>query len=144
MNETWKALEGHRGKVAQIDENSTRAARFTARYTTTGLGVVTEQNVFAFDMAFLDMPTFNYGGALGDGLDLPDATADYPTYQAGVYRWKINGDGYYTGAWCWFSVTAGSSVDPSTFAMDFLLSWSGIGSKNFIASPGFPVNALEL
>lgn len=143
-NDAWRALEGHRSRIAQYDENATRAARIYARYTTNGMGTLAEENVFGFDVAFLDMPIFNYGAALGDGLSLSDALADYPTYACGVYKWRIDGNGYYTGAWCWFATSAGASVDPATFSMDFLLSFSGVASKNFVASPGFPVSELEI
>lgn len=143
-NQAWRALEGHRSRIAQVDENSTRPAWYEARYTTTGLGVIAEEAVFAFDMAFLDMPTFTYGAAIGEDVDLPDTTSDWPTYQAGVYRWQRNGDGLYTGAWAYFSVAAGGSVDPATFSMDFTLMWAGIGSKHFLASRDFPVSELEI
>lgn len=142
----WNGLEDQRGRNEQIEENSARYAWATTEYTTTGLGQLVEPTMFDFGMEFVARPAFMWGAALDSENDvqLPFVTADLPTFSCGVYQWRQNQKGAYTGAWCFFVVTGGPTIVPSSFACIFTLTWAGVASKNFIAARGFPVGELEM
>lgn len=143
MNDAWQAMEGHRARVAQVDENSARLAWVLAEYTTTGTGQLVEEKVFDFDLAFIERPIFNFGASLGDDVDVPDTLADLPVCRATVYDWRV-ADGLYTGAYCYFTVSAGASVVAANLTVIFGLTWVGVASKNILQSDGFNLAALEL
>lgn len=103
------AQEMHRSRVAQTKENTARAARSYAFYTTTGTGEIQVPDVFRFNCTFVKEPGFLNGVSLEEetvaGDDAPDLVlTHYPRVTAGVYRWQRNVKGFYTGAWLFFVV----------------------------------------
>lgn len=141
MSQIFNNLESHRGHIEQVRENATRPGRVFQHYRTVGSGNTVETTVFDFGCAFISVPVFTFGGALDEDQML-DQDDDPPDYSSGVYRWRKNSHGFYTGAWCWFNVSYfGSNVE--TFGLNFSLVWEGVASKDFITTPGFPVNKLD-
>lgn len=134
---TWLNLESRRGQVEQIRENSSRPGRAFRHYRTTGAGHLIEPVVFEFGVSFVELPNFTFGASVDEAVELPETP---PTYCAGVYKWRKNGDDFYTGAWCWFVV---EGFDDDSFALIFSLSFEGVASKDILNSPGFPVNELD-
>lgn len=142
MSETFGHLEAHRGRLEQVRENATRPGRAWATYETTGVGGYVHPTAFDFGCSFLELPIFTWGAVLDDASDLPPDPMDLPRMSAGVYQWKRAANGFYTGAWCWFTVDTGA--DLPNLGMIFTLAWEGVASKDFISTPGFPVNRLDV
>lgn len=141
MSQVWKDLEARRSYVEQTRENASRPGRAWATYKTTGTGYKIESSVFSFGGAFMTLPIFTFGVLLDpDGDDLP--TDDPPRCTAGCYDFRRTSNGYYTGAYCWFTVD--SYTESTDLRMIFTLAWEGIASKDFISSHDFPVNTLDV
>lgn len=96
-----------------------------------------EPLVFDFGVSFIHRPSFTFGGSLEEDGYLPEVP---PSYSAGVYRWRKNAAGFYTGAWCFFNVDAYEDG----IVLIFSLAWEGVASKDIINTAGFPVNALDV
>lgn len=144
MSDAWRSLEGRRQSVEQVRENTTRPATAWALYQTRGVGEVVEPSVFPFGTSFVNLPVFAAGPTIDDdGDDLPNPV---PRCTAGVYKWRQNAHGFYTGAWCWFTVDwSGTDLrEVDDLRIIFTLSWQAVASKDFISSTGFPVNTLDL
>lgn len=139
----WLDLEARRGHLEQHQENATRPGRAWATYKTTGVGSKVEEVVFPFESAFMPdyLPIFHFGPVLDpDGDDLP--ADDPPRCTAGVYDWRLNARGFYTGAFCWFVVD--SYTMTNDLRLIWTLSWEGVASKDFLSSKSFPVSQLDL
>lgn len=143
MSRIFRNLERRRGLVDQTMENSSRPGRSYAHYTVdaTATGYVVESGVFDFGTAFTTLPIFTFGASADEDSDaeLPDIP---PMYCAGVYKWRQDASGFYTGAWCWFFVQWPSTPPDDDFGLIFSLAWEAIASKNFVKSPNFPVSDL--
>lgn len=111
---TWEELEGRREYLKRNAENETRSAYAYARYRTTGWGETTFDGCFEFGLTFIEEPFVNYGMALSDdGPDLDGKATRYPRAWGGVYRWKKNTNGFYTGAWMFTIVETQSYYIPT-------------------------------
>lgn len=110
-------------------ENSARQARNVATWTTTGVGEVKVEKCFAFAATFIYEPIFTSGYALDEDDDL--VTGSFPRAYAGVYDWKRDTRGYYTGAWVFFVVTANGR--PVNYTLHHHLSWQGMALKDLPA-----------
>lgn len=137
----WGNLEARRQEVERVIENSTRPARAFATYTTTGQGSFVETRVIPFRTSFIVRPTFTFGFSLSDDTRMP---TDPPACTAGVHDWQRTANGNYVGAYCWYTVVTTDDIDPpSDLTVIFHLAWEGLASKDFLSTPGFPVNLLD-
>lgn len=110
-------------------ENTARQAKTTVTWTTTGVGAVKVEKVFAFPVTFLYEPIVSTGYALDEDDDLVDGS--YPRAFAGVYDWKYDSRGYYTGAWVFFVVdTFGKQVN---YKINHHLVFQGLALKDLPA-----------
>jgi hypothetical protein len=133
----WQGIEQRRAQVEQVQENSSREGHAYATYEGTFLGDLKVPTVFNFGTAFQEMPIFTFGSSLVEDV------GNLPLCIAGVYRWRQDANGYYTGAYCHFYIGNLSSSDSPSNVL-FHLMWSGIKVKNFIASPTFDAGALDI
>jgi hypothetical protein len=143
VSELFRSLERRRGLVDQTTENSSRPGRSYAHYIVdaTGTGSVIEPVVFDFGTSFTTLPIFTFGASVDEDGD-SELPLVPPMYAAGVYKWRQDASGFYTGAWCWFVVQWLSDEPDDDFSLIFSLAWEAIASKNFVKSPNFPVSDL--
>lgn len=92
----WLSMEGHRSRLRQHQENTARLAQSFAEYSTSGWGETRIQTITEFNCTFIERPHVSYGYSV-DGDTLVDTR--FPRCWGGVYRWKTNPRGHYTGAW---------------------------------------------
>lgn len=143
----WRDLEDRRGRVEQHRENASRPGRAFAHYTSTGLGKKVEATVFPFGTAFTELPIFTFGTTVDEDSEL---LSDLPVCSAIVYKWRRTANGFYTGAWVAFGVqplfgsTSLTAADWAGMALVWSLAWEGVASKDFISTPEFPVNLLDI
>lgn len=95
---TARADESSRREQQQ--ENSSRLAHQYMTYVTTGVGQVSVGQQM-FDTVFYTPPIVTAGSVL---LTPPGPGWRYPLSTAGVYRWAINNQGFYVGAYLYFTV----------------------------------------
>jgi len=100
----FSLLEAHRAQLAALRENASRMAKFYATWTTKGVGEIMVPTVFAFDIRFLEEPCFTSGVTLAGTLN--PVTGHFPRATCGVYDWRTDTSGYYTGAYLYFCVDA--------------------------------------
>lgn len=142
MSDAFRSLEDRRSRVEQVRENSTRPGRAFRHYESAGAGFTVEADVFDFEVAFIELPNFTFGASLSEAHEPP---AEPPSYCAGVYRWRKSARGFYTGAWCWFTVTTGLEETAALgIHLTYSLVWEGVASKDILSTPGFPVNKLDV
>lgn len=100
--ELFIAGEQRRESIAQAAENSSRPAVCTITHQTTGVGYVVMPDPLRFDVVFTTEPAFTSGAAV---VKAPDTRHwMYPMANAGVYKWQRDANGYYTGAYVYFTV----------------------------------------
>lgn len=140
-------LEAHRAKIGAQAENTARLAKAYAFWVTSGVGEITLETPFKFNVAFLEQPSFNYGTVLDETNDL--VPGFYPRVFAGVYDWvretppgNIDGDNsitpFYTGAYVYFVVdTIGNGAaftdNQPVYKIHHNLTWEGIALKDLPA-----------
>lgn len=91
-------------------ENSARQAKTVVTWTTTGMGAIKVDHYLDLGITFLEEPIVSTGYALDQDDDLVEGS--YPKAFAGVYDWKLDTRGYYTGVWVFFVVeTTGKPVN---------------------------------
>jgi hypothetical protein len=96
FNAPLLAQRQDQGKRAQTYENSARHARAWGFRYTKGFGEFQHPQYLDFEVAFIGMPTMNYGYALND-VDLVDTR--FPRAWGFTHRWRLDGDGNYRGCW---------------------------------------------
>jgi len=96
------ASEGRRAAIAQQEENSTRSAMSALTYTTTGTGQIILDQPLMFNATFIEEPALSTGKHL-EKLDDPRVW-QYPVADAGIWRWERDSNGYYTGAYVYFTI----------------------------------------
>ena len=125
-------MERRRQQVQQVNENSARLAQAFAMYDSTGWGEFTVQAVFDFGLTFVEEPVVAYCYAL-DGDTLVDTR--FPRAWGGVYKWKLDSKGFYTGAWVFFVVeTRSSFIETSAaepgYEINHYFTFTGIAYKD--------------
>lgn len=131
----FEAMEHRRQRIQQVDENSARLAKAFAMYDSTGWGEFTVPTVFDFGLTFVEEPSVSYGYAL-DGDTLVDTR--FPRCWGGVYKWKLDIKGFYTGAWVFFIVETQSSfidtgeADPN-YDINHYFTFEGVAYKDLPA-----------
>jgi hypothetical protein len=122
--EALRFLEQRRANVERVRENSTRLAYSLSQWTTTGAGETIVPGVFNFTCTFLDAPALTSGVSL-DPSSAPLALGGVPRVQAGVYSWRRNSQGHYTGAYLYFAVDSGGD-----YVLVHSLVFQGIATKD--------------
>lgn len=135
-NEIFGHLESHRAKIEQTRENGARLARAYAKYETNGWGEVLVKQAFDFGCTFLKEPSFTSGIIMRGPLTI----GRFPRVTAGVFGWKYDMRGYFTGAYVFFVVeTAGfqanngvlpNQEDPN-YKIAHHMTFEGISFKDF-------------
>lgn len=135
--EIYRHQEFRRQRHEQVRENSSRIAFSFGTWTSTGRGESTVPDVFRFGLAFLNEPAASYGFALSpDGIDL--VTGHFPRCSGGVSDWQRDSQGYFVGAWVFFSVDTVapggtlSSTEPS-YVLHHHMTFGGVATKAFPA-----------
>lgn len=105
--DTFREMEQQRAAINRHRENAARLARSYATWTTTGWGEFRVAHCFDFDCIFTEAPIFLTGLAVVDedneGVEL--VTGRFPGVTAGVWKWRLNENHYFTGAWVFFNVS---------------------------------------
>lgn len=109
----WQSFEQQRWTVEQHKENRARYASAYCRFNSTGWGEIAFPKCFEFGLTFTERPYVSYACSL-DGDQLVDTR--FPRSQGGVYKWKQDSRGFYTGAWCYAVVETQSPYIPTTEA----------------------------
>lgn len=108
--------ETRRGELVRHAENSARLAFAFALVSSTGTGgEIRVEDCQEFGLAFAEKPFVSYGAEV-DGDLLVDSR--FPLARGGVYRWRRNAKGFYTGAWVYVVVSTLDFQIPSTEATD--------------------------
>lgn len=102
LNNPWLDQQRQREWVNQHAENSGRLAQAWGVFDSKGWGEKAFKRCFNFDLSFIEPPVVAYGFEL-DGDTLIDTR--FPRCSGGVYRYKTNSRGFYTGAWCFVTVS---------------------------------------
>lgn len=108
----WQSIQAHQARVEQMRTNAARHATSYTAVDSRGSGELLHDECIEFNTTFIHEPMVAHGWALdGDAL----IEGSYPRVSAGVYRWRRNRRGYYTGCWLFFTVDVpGDLVDPDT------------------------------
>jgi len=135
-------MERRRSQVNQIGENTPRLAQAWATFRTTGWGEKAFEDCYEFDLTFAERPYVQYGMVvLSNGLEGGPAANDvlvdtrFPRCSGGVFQWKVNHRGFYTGAWCFVTVETASpfisaqEVEPN-YVIQHHFQFSAIGIKD--------------
>lgn len=134
-NPIVSALQQQRGRREQTRENGARLCKVYSRWTTTGRGFSIVPDAFDFNCTFLEEPSFQTGFALAQNdPKAPDLDeTDLPAITAGVYKWRQDAIGHYTGAWVFFTMTS-IAIE---YVINHYMSWEGLAMKDL------PVHLLD-
>lgn len=135
----WHDQDNRRQRQNQIGENSARQANAWATFLTTGWGEVEFPDCYEFDLTFAERPFVSHSYVVLSN-DLTDedeilVPTRYPRAYGGVYGWKQNSHGFYTGAWCFAIVDTQSpyiatvEVDPN-YTIQHHYTFMGLGIKD--------------
>lgn len=133
FNTPWQNIRAHGARVQQANENGARHASSYTMIDSNGSGELLHPEVVEFDCTFIQEPIVAHGWAL-DGDEL--VKGSYPRVSAGVFRWRTNRRGHYTGAWLFFTVDVpGDLVDPETgnafgYSINHYFTFSGVAMKD--------------
>lgn len=86
-----------------IAANGARTGRSLHRIASKGAGEVHIVQPIDFRLTFVEQPTFTNGLSLLNGQLVSGA---YPIASVGVYKWRRDTRGFYTGAYLWVGVTS--------------------------------------
>lgn len=128
------ALRQAQHQLALAQANQSRPGAACCTYVINSTGAYKEPNVFKFGASFQDRPSFTYGCVLLEEVDTP------PYGMATVYRWQRDSLGNYIGAWVAFDVVSTDSSAAGILCFDLV--FTGVVTKDFIASNGFDVQGL--
>jgi len=140
----WLDMEKRRSEVNRHGENSPRLAQAWANFRTVGWGETAFDKCYDFDLTFAERPFVAYSNwIIKNGLD-PDKYEDvdevlvdsrFPRCFGGVYQWRQNARGFYTGAWCYVVVESASAFiataypDPN-YTIQPHFTFAGLGIKD--------------
>jgi hypothetical protein len=118
-----------------LKENSTRAALVEATVISHGTGQVRLKSPVTFTTLFRSEPHFTFGSGV---IVNPDAKNwNDPVGSAGVYRWAVDDNNFFVGAYVWVRVDVDAineSVSginpPAGIKTQHYLTFSGMGIKN--------------
>lgn len=132
VNGPWFDQERHRSWLNQQAENSGRLAQAYAKFSTTGWGETAFENGFTFELSFIEPPVVAYGFEI-DGDTLVDTR--FPRCSGGVYKFRTNSKGFYTGAWCMVTVDTKSpfittTEDEPNYTIYHWFTFTGIAIKD--------------
>jgi hypothetical protein len=83
-------------------ENASRNAQVEVTYNQTGTGQKRVKEAIIFPVIFKNEPHFTSGSGV---VSNPNSDVYHdPRGSSGVYAWKRDGRGYYTGAWVWVRI----------------------------------------
>lgn len=120
-------LAAYKAALQQAQENATRRATVDTQYKTTGAGQKRQVHAIEFPVKFITEPHLVTGCGT---LKNPDpATWHDPVGMAGVYRWKMDKAGYFTGAFIWIRVEISSISGSGIIITDAGLG-TGLTPKN--------------
>lgn len=105
----------------QQAENSSRHAVVMGSYQTTGWGEVAFEDSVEFDLLFVEVPHVSYGFSIVPDDDDDDASeilvdTRFPRCSGGVYGWRRNKRGFYSGGFCFVTVESRSPYITTTEA----------------------------
>jgi hypothetical protein len=139
----WLDMERRRSEVNRHGENAPRLANAWASYKTTGWGEVSFPNCHEFDLTFAERPYTHYGHVvLSNSLPVTSPGSDevlidtrFPRCSGGVYQWKVNSRGFYTGAWVYVTVDTQSPFiqavyEEPNYTIQHHFTFEGIGIKD--------------
>jgi hypothetical protein len=107
----FQALELRRQALAAYRENSARLAYCRLPFTTTGWGEFKFEKAVRFTCTFIERPAISHGLSM-EGDDL--VPTRFPRVTAGVYKWVIDVNGFYVGAYVFFVVESlGAQMETS-------------------------------
>lgn len=101
-------LQRQRAFLDATNNNRGRVARVSATWTTIGGGEIRVANAFPFNVVFIEEPSFTSGVVLADGAQLVEG--HFPRVHCGVFDWRQDKNGYYTGAYVYFVVDVNYST----------------------------------
>lgn len=99
----WDEQANFEAYKNNIAANGARNGRSLHRVISKGAGQTHIVQPLAFQLTFVQQPTFTSGVALSSG-QLQDG--GYPIVSVGVYKWQTDARGFYRGAYLWVGVTA--------------------------------------
>jgi hypothetical protein len=109
---SWLDMEKRRSEVNRHGENTPRLAQAWGTFRTTGWGEKSFEDCYEFDLTFAERPYVSYGFVVLESSlpDIDDKLIDtrFPRCSGGVFEWKQNSRGFYTGAWCFVTVETAS------------------------------------
>jgi len=132
-------MEARRAEVNRHGENSPRLAQAWATFRTVGWGEKAFNNCYEFDLTFAERPFVSYGNVVITNRlqDVDEVLIDtrFPRCWGGVYQWKQNAHGFYTGAWCYTVVESASPFIATTYeepeyVIQHHFTFAGIGIKD--------------
>jgi len=134
VNSPFGDLERRRAQLEQIRQNTARLVKTQAHYRTSGVGEFRDETYIAFDCTFVELPCFTSGFSVESSTDV--VAGRFPRVSVGVYDWRTNTRGFYTGAWIFFVVDTAGFLEDAQVNYDIVhhLSWEGIGMKDL---PGY-------
>jgi hypothetical protein len=97
----FQALEQRRSQIHRDAENQARYASSFVSYKTTGWGEFVSADAQYFTTTFIRRPSISHCLSL-DGDDL--IPGRFPRVTAGVHKWVQDVDGFYIGAWLFFTI----------------------------------------
>jgi hypothetical protein len=139
MTNPWLEMEKRRSQVNQHGENTPRLAQAWATFRTTGWGEKSFEDCYEFDLTFAERPYVSYGNViLSSALtDVEEVLIDtrFPRCWGGVFYWKQNARGFYTGAWCYTVVETASpfivaEYEEPGYTIQHHFQFSGLGIKD--------------
>jgi len=143
MSNPWLEMERRRSEVNRHGENSPRLAQAWATFRTEGWGEKAFEDCFDFNLTFAERPYIQYGNVvISNGLAASVEGADeilidtrFPRCTGGVFQWRLNSRGFYTGAWCYVTVESASpfiatTFDEPNYVIQHHFQFSAIGIKD--------------
>jgi len=145
--DAYGALEKARGLRERTWENSARQAEAWGFQSTLGIGETRFPDVIDFQLTFVEEPAVGYGYSVNavvnnsDGGDLL-VTTRFPRAWGGVYDWRQDTNGFYTGAWVFAIVQSqdyflGTAQPEPNYTLRHSYSFSGIAYKALPDRLGF-------
>lgn len=136
---SWLDMEKRRSEVNRHGENSPRLAQAWATFRTTGWGEKAFADCYEFDLTFAERPYVSYGSVVLSSTltDVDEVLIDtrFPRCWGGVFQWKQNARGFYTGAWCYTIVETQTpfivaQYDEPGYTIQHHFQFSGLGIKD--------------
>jgi hypothetical protein len=135
----WLDFEDRRSEVNRHGENTPRLAVAWADFKTTGWGEKSFEKCYNFDLTFAERPFVAHGYYVikNKDPDIDEVLWDgrFPRAWGGVYQWRQNSRGFYTGAWVFTVVESASPFIPTTYpdpeyVIQHHFTFQGLGIKD--------------